>query len=605
MDFDPRVATPPTSAYGPASIDFSGFSNLVSDFNRAALQKQEQERNAQLIQQGQQQVQMGQQQLDLSKAFQNGIPRDANGNPDYAAMIGTFAKYGAVDKIWQLSDLAAQQNQRGVSLYGDGAPGAGGGGAPGAGGSAPAPAAPQPAKTAPQGDAGTNTIASMVTDKLGETQQSGATIGTIARTVGVDPNAQLTAGQARRVQGLLAKSAAVTPTAQPASPNARVASGFDDASKLPPSVNATSPAPPPASAAPQQQGAPTGAGTDQGQGQGPQPFGLPVLNPFNGKQISSPTEAANVVRAIEQRADQLRRQGLPESRIKPLMEDRDRIIEAFTPKEVRPGATMITPATGQTLVNNQASRLSPEAIKAAAERYIQTGQFPPNMGRGVQGDATRNAILEQAHDLAIERNIDEAGLPQQWQKFQTQAAGRRVLEARAAGLTLAENEASSLIPRVREASAKVNRTNYPSLNSLILAAKKGTGGTDVIKLGVAMESLIPVYARVLKPVGQVGVADMERAHDILDKAWSDGQVNASLDQMEVELKSARTALDKSLDEFGMRPKKGEAGKSDDAGSAAGAATSFKPPGDWQYSPSRGQYRDPSGKVYDLNGKPVN
>ena len=31
---------------------------------------------------------------------------------------------------------------------------------------------------------------------------------------------------------------------------------------------------------------------------------------------------------------------------------------------------------------------------------------------------------------------------------------------------------------------------------------------------------------------------------------------------------------------------------------------FKPPADWQFSPSRQQYRDPAGKVYDISGKPV-
>lgn len=33
-------------------------------------------------------------------------------------------------------------------------------------------------------------------------------------------------------------------------------------------------------------------------------------------------------------------------------------------------------------------------------------------------------------------------------------------------------------------------------------------------------------------------------------------------------------------------------------------TNFAPPPDWKYSPSRNQYRDPDGKIYDINGKPV-
>lgn len=31
---------------------------------------------------------------------------------------------------------------------------------------------------------------------------------------------------------------------------------------------------------------------------------------------------------------------------------------------------------------------------------------------------------------------------------------------------------------------------------------------------------------------------------------------------------------------------------------------FKPPAGWQFSPSRQQYRDPNGAIYDISGKPV-
>ena len=132
-----------------------------------------------------------------------------------------------------------------------------------------------------------------------------------------------------------------------------------------------------------------------------------------------------------------------------------------------------------------------------------------------------------------------------------------MLQTRAANLTLAENEAQTLIPRVREASANVSRTRYPSLNSIILAGKQGTGDPAVIKLGVAASSLIPVYARVLKPTGQITEGDTARANEILNKAWSDGQINAALDQMQTELKSARTALDQTVREYGVPEGQGE------------------------------------------------
>jgi hypothetical protein len=38
--------------------------------------------------------------------------------------------------------------------------------------------------------------------------------------------------------------------------------------------------------------------------------------------------------------------------------------------------------------------------------------------------------------------------------------------------------------------------------------------------------------------------------------------------------------------------------------AAKAQASFSPPSNWQYSPSRGMYRDPAGNLYDKSGQPV-
>ena len=184
---------------------------------------------------------------------------------------------------------------------------------------------------------------------------------------------------------------------------------------------------------------------------------------------------------------------------------------------------------------------------AAAETYFQTGKLPPNIGRGVQGAAESKRIRARAQEL--HPDVPPATWPRRWQLFATQASGMRVLETRAAGLKLAEEEASGLLPRVEALIDKVSPTRFRDLNSLINAARARTGGEDVIRLGVAIESLIPVYARVLKPVGQVGVEDMKRAHSILDMAWSRGQMRAALSQMRLELESAKQALGRARKTF--------------------------------------------------------
>jgi hypothetical protein len=188
---------------------------------------------------------------------------------------------------------------------------------------------------------------------------------------------------------------------------------------------------------------------------------------------------------------------------------------------------------------------SGEPDKAAIEQYYQSGEYPKNMGKGIQGAMEARRIRQ----VAEEQHPDDppSNWPRRWQVFKARgqafAAGAKKLEERAAGMDLVEEETATLIPRVRELVSKVDRTRFPDLNALIVAGKTKTGNEDEIALGVAVESLIPVYARLLKPTGQVGVTDTNRAHGILDARWATGQMLRALDQMELERSSARNALE--------------------------------------------------------------
>jgi hypothetical protein len=213
--------------------------------------------------------------------------------------------------------------------------------------------------------------------------------------------------------------------------------------------------------------------------------------------------------------------------------------------------TLVDPRTGQTLYQGAnargASVLSPEALDAAAENYYQTGKLPPNLGRGMQGSQVMNSIITRATEMHPE--ADWSQRPTAWQDFGAGAAGSRVLATRGANLELAANEASSLIPRVKAASAAVSRSNYPALNSIILAGEQGTGDPNVVRFGIAVNSLINTYARAIKPTGSPTVSDINDAKSILDKAWSNGQIDAALDQMQKEIDSSESALKRTRREY--------------------------------------------------------
>ena len=62
---------------------------------------------ANVYRQGQQQNQ----QRDISTAFKNGIPTDANGNPDYNKIMQILAQKGDINAISSLASPALDQNQ--------------------------------------------------------------------------------------------------------------------------------------------------------------------------------------------------------------------------------------------------------------------------------------------------------------------------------------------------------------------------------------------------------------------------------------------------------------------------------------------------------------
>jgi muramidase (phage lysozyme) len=368
-------------------------------------------------------------------------------------------------------------------------------------------------------------------------------------------------------------------TAQNAQPQGRTQVA-DASGNLPPSANAGTPAPQTAPQTTQPSGGtPQAAAQPIAQPQPLPPPAQPQLAPQARPQqplvpqeplppgYTDPMKAVADLRAAADRLAANQHPGAKEQ-ARRLDDKADRIEAGLKPVSVGTNTSLVDPRTGQPVFEGPGAAAirggggeTGPTLDADANTYRQTGKLPPNMGRGVQGTAQATAIRTRAAEQEINEGGDPNDWSTRWQKFGAQTAGRRTLETRAAGLELAENEATTLLPRVRDASAKVSRTQYPSINSLIEAAQKGTGGTDVIKLGIAVESLVPVYARVLKPTGQIAQGDMARAHDILDKAWSDGQIGAALDQMQVELKSARSALDKTLDEFATKPKSGDQNRS--------------------------------------------
>lgn len=85
----PDIFGPPQGGWGAPRVDFSWLANLPNNFYQGAQEKQ---------------------QYDRSRAFQNGLPMDANGNVDWTAVAQTLAKNGDVQNLPALANQA--QNQK-------------------------------------------------------------------------------------------------------------------------------------------------------------------------------------------------------------------------------------------------------------------------------------------------------------------------------------------------------------------------------------------------------------------------------------------------------------------------------------------------------------
>lgn len=202
--------------------------------------------------------------------------------------------------------------------------------------------------------------------------------------------------------------------------------------------------------------------------------------------------------------------------------------------------------------HDETINLSPKAIDQLAESYYETGKIA---GVGSSGrkstKAERDAVINRAQEMHPDDPIEN--WPTNWQAYQTRAAGMRVVEQRTDGLLLAANEAARTIPRVRDAAKGLDITQFQDLNKIIEDWRTRTGDPRYLKLGQQMAALANIYARVLKPVGVVGVTEINDAARKLQPYWSEGQINGVLDQINTEIQAAREGIDDTRSQLKMKP----------------------------------------------------
>jgi hypothetical protein len=532
MAWDNGVSPPGGVSYAAPLMDFSDFGNLANVYRQAGFDQQRKVSNEQQQQLNTQKIAEGQRQQQLAEALQRGGALDANGKFDPTKAMALYARFGDVGALTQMSPMSQQQDAANTPIYPQGGPPQAPQGQPQgtAPASLPARPLPPPAANSPQGDA-PGSVISRVTDLMPDSPKIGVVAANVAKLVGADPNGPLTPEQADKAD--------------------RYLKGYAErnnipsrAGTMPPSANAGTPAPPAASpqagpqvaqAGPVGQGAPQAAAMPQ---QAP-PVGPGAPQPPQGgaaltRQVALPEGFTDPGRAIDFLRDRAADLEKRNPKAKPIAErlraKADEIEKSIAPMQVHQGTNIVDPRNGQPLYQGNQPTLSPDAINAAAERYLETGQLPPNLGRGTQGSATMSAIQNHAAELAQQRGIDMATLPGKWQQFKAQQVGiQRFTSGKQGDTVKSFNVLVDHLDTLTEAASALKNGDMRLFNRFKQNWAANTGNTaptnfDGVKALVGDEIVKAV-------VGSAGaLADREEVKKDLDRASSPKQLSELVDR---------------------------------------------------------------------------
>lgn len=190
-----------------------------------------------------------------------------------------------------------------------------------------------------------------------------------------------------------------------------------------------------------------------------------------------------------------------------------------------------------------AGALTDDAAQFMAQQYLAGDRsVMGGLGYGNTGAANRAKLRDAIQAEARARGMSPAEVATTIAEFEGLKAGERTLGTTGARIGLGLAEAKVFAPMVLEASDKVSRTQYPTLNALLLAYDRGTGDENVVRLGIAINALQNAYSQVLTRGGVPTDAARATAHEIFDKAYSAGQMRTAVDQVMREIDAAQAAL---------------------------------------------------------------
>jgi hypothetical protein len=218
---------------------------------------------------------------------------------------------------------------------------------------------------------------------------------------------------------------------------------------------------------------------------------------------------------------------------------------------------------------------TPETFDFAAMQVAHGDQSPvTGLGMGKVQGMFKSAVKARAAQYWMDQGLSYKEAQAAIAEFGGMKAGARTLANADARITRALTTAAATVEPVRALSAKINRTNYSDLNQLYLIAKERTGDPDVKRFITAIETLKNNYASAMGQGNTVMTQHMQlQADKLIDKAFSDGQIQAVTDQMMIEMNRELAGTKRAMGIFlGTTPPTVTPGGTG-AGAGAGAGAS--------------------------------
>jgi hypothetical protein len=275
------------------------------------------------------------------------------------------------------------------------------------------------------------------------------------------------------------------------------------------------------------------------------------------------------------------------------------------PQTVTPGGTVF--AFGKPVYTNDAGSLTDQAASLLAARLrMGDNTAISSMGRGAIGSINQAKVI----NMMASQGATAQEQMQARQKFEAAQKAQKDFATGAQGNAVKSfNVAVDHLDLLRNLAQAMGNGDVRTINSMRNMFRTEFG-SDLPTNVDAAKSIVAAEINKAITAGGGALGDREDLQRPIDTANSWSQISGVIDKTYMPLMAGQLHGLQRQYEFSTHQKDFDQMLSPrtqqylQQSAAAKAQSSFSPPSNWQYSPSRGMYRDPQGNLYDKSGQPV-